>query len=269
MKREFLLKKYGMTFTSLAETISHIHEQMALQAKRAVNTSLTIRNWVIGFYIYEYEQNGSDRAQYGNMLLEKLALRLQQSGLTRMEERELRRYRQFYLTYPRIREALTPELSGVLPNGRQPATEIRDLMTPELPIIDGQTLITRLSFTHLVELLNIGDDLKRAFYEIECIRGNWSVRELKRQIDSLYYERSGLSKNKKKLARIVQKGVEKNAPELAIRDPYVFEFLGLKPEQVLPESDLENEFIIRLQEFLMELKTGFLEMIFFGDKNVC
>jgi predicted nuclease of restriction endonuclease-like (RecB) superfamily len=101
------------------------------------------------------------------------------------------------------------------------------------------------------------DDFKRTFYEIECVRGNWSVRELKRQISSLYYERSGLSKDKKKLAELVKTGAEYAEPKFAIRDPYIFEFLGLKPKEVMGESALEDRLLDKLQEFLLELGNGF------------
>ena len=121
----------------------------------------------------------------------------------------------------------------------------------------GKTLISRLSFTHLVELVALEDNTKRAFYEVECIRGNWSVRELKRQINSLYYERSGLSKDKKKLTALVREGAETAEPKLAIRDPYIFEFLGLKPSEVMSESHLEEQLLDKLQEFLLELGHGF------------
>jgi len=106
-------------------------------------------------------------------------------------------------------------------------------------------------------LIVISDETKRLFYEIKCIRGNWSVRELKRKIDSLYYERSGLSKDKKKLAKLAQKGAEAADPKLAIRDPYVFEFLGLKPREVMSESHLEDQLLDKLQDFLLELGHGF------------
>ena len=118
-------------------------------------------------------------------------------------------------------------------------------------------MVQRLSFTHLVELLAIEDPLKRAFYEIECIRGNWSVRALKRQIATLYYERSGLSTDKEKLAKMEHAVAEKAEPKLAIRDPYIFEFLGLKASEVVTESILEEALLDNLREFLMELGHGF------------
>ena len=128
--------------------------------------------------------------------------------------------------------------------------------TPELRI-PGKRLVESLSFTHLAELIQIDDPLKRSFYEIECIRGNWSVRELKRQIASLYYERSGLSKNKEKVAELVRSGAESAEPQMTIRDPYVFEFLGIKSLEVMGESDLEDQLLDKLQEFLLEMGHGF------------
>jgi len=125
------------------------------------------------------------------------------------------------------------------------------------PAIPALELIQKLSFSHFSELIAISDKTKRSFYEIECIRGNWSVRELKRQIGSLYYERSGLSKDKKKLAALTQEGTETDEPKLAIRDPYVFEFLGLKPREVMSESHLEEQLLDKLQDFLLELGHGF------------
>lgn len=100
-----------LTFEKLVGTIQKVHEHFTAQASKAVNISLTLRNWVVGFYIYEYEQNGSDRASYGEHLLDNLSDRLANIGMKRVDSRELRRYRQFYLIYPRIREALTPEFN--------------------------------------------------------------------------------------------------------------------------------------------------------------
>jgi len=106
--------------------------------------------------------------------------------------------------------------------------------------------------------VDLGDDpLKSTFYEIECIRGNWSVRALKRQIGSLYYERSGLSNNKEKLAELVQSSAERAESKLAIRDPYIFEFLGLKSKEVMRESNLEDALLDKLYDFLLELGHGF------------
>jgi hypothetical protein len=181
-------KANGLTFEDLVLSIRGADAELAAQAGRAVNISLTLRNWLIGCYIVEYELRGADRARYGKKLLARLSARLAAHGVSRAEERELRRYRQFYQTYPQIREALTPELSKHLESpARSPSVPIRESATPETGMA-GKELIAKLSFSHIAELLAIEDPLKRSFYEIECIRGNWGVRELKRQIASLYFE---------------------------------------------------------------------------------
>ena len=257
------------TFTELVSSIQSVHNELLGQAKRAVNISLTLRNWLIGCYIAEYEMRGADRAKYGDRLMGTLAETLTKQGVSRCDRRELYRYRQFYLMYPQIVEALTPQFMPFLnkPIRQTPvslsgaALEGSDFKIVESPTpkskIDGKTLISKFSFTHIVELLNIEDTTKRGFYEIECIRGTWPVRELKRQIDSLYYERSGLSRNKKKLAELAQTGAEQTESHVTIRDPYIFEFLGLKAKEVMGESHLEDVLLDKLQEFLLELGHGF------------
>jgi len=259
-----------LTFDLLVGSIRQIHEQLASHAGRAVNISLTLRNWMIGCYIAEYEQSGMDRAEYGTRLLANLSSRLVETGMDGVATRSLRQYRQFYLTYPRIWQTPSAKfLQSLIPYSiRQtlPAKLLSDSgdtdsrMVPKASepfgIPAGQ-LIQKLSFSQFAELIVIDDDIKRAFYEIECIRGNWSVRELKRQIARLYYARSGLSKDKKKLAALVQSGAETAEPKLAIRDPYIFEFLGLKPREVMSESALEDQLLDKLQEFLLEMGHGF------------
>ncbi|KJS30770.1 MAG: cytoplasmic protein [Desulfatitalea sp. BRH_c12] len=256
MKNKIDVKK-PLNFENLVGAIHVVHDELAAQANRAINISLTLRNWLIGCYIAEYEQSGADRAEYGGRLLERLSERLQAKGVGRVEERELRRYRQFYQTYPQIRESVTSELSQRLLGPLGLFTDKkRESVTPGL-FISGKEVISRLSFTHIVELLKFEDATKRVFYEIECMRGNWSVRELKRQIGSLYYERSGLSKDKKKLAELARQSVQTAEPTMAIRDPYVFEFLGLKSKEVMSESHLEDQLLDKLQDFLLELGNGF------------
>lgn len=255
-----LQKKQGMTFQSLVASIKQAHEQCFAHATKAVNISLTLRNWVIGLYILEYEQGGTDRAKYGSRVLEKLAGVLHRDLDRCYTDRYLRLCRQFYETYPQIRKSLISE-SGL----RKWKSPISELQMPEFdavskktfPLVSSQELIEKLSFTHFIELLKCEDVFKRAFYEHECIRGNWSVRELKRQIATLYFERSGLSRNKKKLAALISKKAEINTPEFVVRDPYIFEFLGLKSKEVMGESHLEDALLDRLQEFLLELGHGF------------
>lgn len=155
-------------FVHLVEAIRTVDERLSVLAARAVNTSLTIRNWLIGFRIQEYEQHGSDRAGYGHRLIDALAEELQAVGVSRSEPRELRRYRLFYQCYPQIRESLTPEFRNLLTTNNLGTTPtIRESLTP----ISGSQLISSLSYTHICELLRCDSGAKRAFYESECIRG--------------------------------------------------------------------------------------------------
>ena len=266
-KKTKLGKAASLDFIALVAGIRQVHEQSAAAVNRAVNTTLTLRNWVIGAYIVEYELHGADRARYGEHLIPKLAEELARQKVSRCDRRELFRYQIFYRRYPQIVETLPPQL---IERWQGPAivrslTEQSETAAP-FPIVEtvspqldlpGRRLLDGLSFSHFAELIEIEDPLKRAFYEIECIRGNWSVRDLKRQIATLYFERSGLSKDKEKLAAMVQQGIESAEPKLAIRDPYIFEFLGLRAKDAVAETDLEAALVEHLREFLLELGHGF------------
>jgi predicted nuclease of restriction endonuclease-like (RecB) superfamily len=252
-------------FESLVASIVGIHQLAQEVATKAVNVGLTLRNWFIGHRIVEFEQHGDNRAAYGESLIDTLAQSLATHGLPRVTPRELRRYRQLYQVYPRIWESVTPKsLAQAGFNALLPLTDflpipIRESVTPESQNVETATpqLIYRLSFTHLSELIQLSDDTQRRFYEIECIRGNWSVRELRRQIASLYYERSSLSKDKAKLSAMAHATAETLQPAQVIRDPYIFEFLGLRSRDVMGESDLEDALLDRLQDFLLEMGHGF------------
>ena len=258
-------------FESLITTIVQIHHRAQDFATKAVNIGLTLRNWLIGHRIVEFEQNGKDRATYGERLLPELAQRLVKAGLKRVDARELRRFRLLYTVYPQIRETLTPELlaqSGIAPliMFLQSDSSIRESVSPESQIVESVSpqlspvhpdLVQRLSFSHLAELLELTDETHRRFYEIECIRGNWSVRELRRQIARLYDQRSGLSKDKTQLSAMAHAAAETLQPSQIIRDPYIFEFLGLRSQDTMGESDLEDALLDRLQEFLLEMGHGF------------
>ncbi|HSI50645.1 MAG TPA: PDDEXK nuclease domain-containing protein [Ideonella sp.] len=250
------------SFEGLVAAIAQAHTQLTSRAAKAVNVSLTLRNWVIGFYIHVYEQAGADRARYGERLLESLTDRLRAEGLARVDVRELRRFRHFYVSYPQIRETLSPEFTSGL--ALPPAeTAKRETASPVSAAAGAPAnlLLERLAFSHFAELLQLDDAQQRAFYEIETLRGNWSVRELKRQIATQYYQRSGLSSQPGALAALTQaeaQSRQSDHPAAAfIRDPYVFEFLGLKPQEAVTEGDLEDALLDKLQSFLLELGHGF------------
>jgi len=173
--------KNEATFSGLIDSIRTAHQELAAQAGRAINISLTLRNWLIGYYIAEYELNGKDRAEYGEKLLPALAAELRKINVIRSEERELRRYWQFYQVYPQIRETLPPKLGQRIlqRTNSGDVSRILGTVTPQSEV-SGKTVVSRLSFSHICELIAIDDPTKRAFYEVECIRENWSVRELKR-----------------------------------------------------------------------------------------
>ena len=238
----------------LIAAIKEVHESLASQASRAVNISLTLRNWLIGAYIAEYELHGAERANYGDHLLSELSRKLRRYEISNSGRRQLYNYLAFYRTYPQIVRTVPAQFQHLLPeaaNNQKVRTASAQLSVPP------EKLVSSLSYSHVELLVAIDDELKRAFYEIECIRGNWSVRELKRQIASLYFERSELSRDKEKLAALVQSTADQAEPKLAIRDPYVFEFLGFKPAEVMSETNLEHQLLDKLQEFLLELGHGF------------
>ncbi|MGC1720951.1 MAG: PDDEXK nuclease domain-containing protein [Isosphaeraceae bacterium] len=261
----------GFTFEHLVEVIQAVHSEAAAQASRAVNLSLTVRNWLIGCYIAEYELWGNDRAAYGERLLDSLAAELTRLKVSNANRRQLYRYLRFYRTYPGIVGALSPQFRSLLPKGVSPAVPKVGAASPQSSLA-AETLLNRLSYSHLELIVNQDDELKRDFYAAEATQGNWSVRELRRQIASLYYERTALSRDKTKLASLTQAQAEPSAPALAIRDPYIFEFLGLKPREVMSESHLEDQLLDHLQEFLLELGHGFCfearqQRILIGDHH--
>jgi len=260
-----------MNFSDLKQGIQKLSDSFRQNAVSAVNTHLTVRNWLIGYYIVEFEQNGEDRARYGAKLLQNLADGYNENGLS---YRNLRLYRQFYLTYPQINTYIPQFTSKYF--GEIWQSPIAKLQAPvneyakirQSPIAESETivelqnlpvekLVNKLSFTHLTLLFPIEDPVKRLFYEVECIKGTWSVRELKRQIDSLYFERSGMSQNPALLSQIVQDSSEAGNMLDTIKSPFAFEFLGLKAKEVVYESDLEQALIEHLEDFLIELGHGF------------
>ena len=237
------MNKHKWDFEKLVGSIRLAHEELAAQAGRAVNISLTLRNWFIGAYIAEYELRGLDRASYGDHLLRELSSELRRHKISNTGRRQLYNYLAFYRAYPQIVRTVPAQSRHLIPETIH-SQKVRTV-SAQLAIAP-EKLLGSLSYSHFELLVALDDDLKRAFYEIECIRGTWSVRELKRQINSLYYERSGLSKDKTKLAALARKGAETADPKLAIRDPYIFEFLGLKPREVMSESHLEEQLLDKL-----------------------
>ena len=243
-----------MRFNQLIDIISETNSTLQQKVTSAVNQSLTVRNWLIGFYIVEFEQNGEDRAKYGDRLLENIAEKTKH--IKGLSSRNLNLFRQFYFIYPQIMQTVSAQLQmsdfeklrvifaksalAVAAIGQTVSAQSKATSDRESIGANSRELVKRLSFSQFVELIKLDDPLKRAFYEIECIKGNWSIREMKRQIRSLYFERSGLSRDKTKLSAYTQKKAVPLQPEDVIRDPFFFEFLGLKDSDMVRESDLEQ-----------------------------
>ncbi len=255
----------GFDFERLVELCQRTHEETRRSAARAIDRSLVVRNWLFGWYIVEYEQNGADRAEYGAQTLKKLSAALRERIGRGFSVRYLRQFRRFYWEF----KGVVPEFDKRRTEFSVSATEeIRQTLFSELPVSTGgeseasvpALFLQRLplGWSHYITLLSVTDPDARRFYEIEAADNDWSVRELKRQIGSSLYERLALSRDKHEVRRLAREGQVVEKPSDLIKDPVVLEFLGLEEKPAYSESDLETAIIDRLQQFLLELGKGFL-----------
>lgn len=256
------------SFDELTKIIRDTHDAAQTTAVKAINRMQTMRNWLYGYYIIEFEQHGKDRAEYGTQLLKRLEERVNRKGLT---ETLFKNSRKFYRLYPQMVEniigVISPTVSDKLLESKD-ASGLCDTQMTENEHVEksptvsdgfrttGQMIISRLSFSHIVEIMTVDDPLARYFYEQECIKCTWSVRELRRQISTNLYVRTGISSNPEKMLSLPSLQGHDNS-ELQIRQPFTFEFLGLKANEVVDEKDIENALIDHLQDFLLELGKGF------------
>ena len=264
-----------MNFESLVGRINQVQDVLQAQTAHAINLALTARNWLVGYYIVEFEQHGEDRAKYGEKLINRLAESINRKGF---EPRRLREYRQLYIVYPQLGievEKFVQHAQQLLPENE--TTLIWRSAPAKLQTLDNKgfekwrtmpavleewhtppdRLFRRINYTCLSYLASIENPLKRAFYEQETIRGCWTSRELDRQISSQYYERMGLSKDKKGLQRLTGKNAQQLTPKDIIHDPVTLEFLGLPSQDVYTETRLETIILNHLQMVLLEMGRGF------------
>ena len=211
-----------VTNSSLISEIKSIISQSRDQAIRSVDYQRTLMYWHIGQRIFEEEQNGKERAEYGTYLIKYLSEHLQPEFGSGFFYRQLNWYRQFYKTFP-IMSALR----------------------------------TQLNWTQYKLLISIDDEHKREYYIAESVKNNWSARQMERQINSSLYERLLLSNDKESVLAIAKGELIPNEPSQIIKDPMVLEFLGLKKESAYYEKDFEQAIITHLQDFLLELGNGF------------
>ena len=216
------IAKYGDMINEIKEVLQSARQNVAQQ----VNTELLTTYWNIGRIIVEHEQQSRERAEYGQQTLKELSRVLTKEFGKGFSRSNLQNMRAFYLTYQKC-----------------------------------QTPSGKLSWSHYCELLSISDPDKRSFYEKEAINSGWSVRELKRQMATSLYERLLLSDgktNKETVLALAQKGIEMASPGDIIKDPYVFEFLGIPESKPVMESELEKALVQQIEKFLLELGRGFM-----------
>ncbi len=207
----------------LFERVREILDAARSNVARSVNTEMVRAYWLIGQAIVKNEQQGEERAGYGEQIIQSLSSRLKAEGLKGFGRNNLWYMRQFYLTFPEKLHALRGELS----------------------------------WTHYRLLLKVESDAARDFYETEAVAGNWSTRELERQINSHFFERTGASKEKRKMLEAGRASEDKYHPQDFVKDPFVLEFLNLKDAPHLTESEIEQALLDHLQEFLLEFGKGF------------
>ena len=249
---------------SLAPLVEQVRRlvQSARSAAAASVNSLQVRtNFEIGRLIVRHEQQGAERAAYGKQLLKELGVRLTLEFGRGYSERNLEYMRKFYLTWKERMPQISQKASAKLPtamigrtaSGQTPAISQKPSGKSAVPPVPFT-----LSWSHYVLLLTIKNPDERSFYEVEATQSGWSVPELKRQLSSGLYERLALSRNKKQVRLLAEKGHTVTQPSDMLKDPYILEFLGLEEKPAYTESDLESAIIGKLQHFLLELGKGFL-----------
>lgn len=216
----------GLQNQTIIREIKEILYTARENVSKAVNNELLLAYWNIGRIIIEHEQAGSEKAEYGKQLIKTLSKELTRELGKGFSRSNLQNMRLLYLSYP-----ICQSLSG------------------------------KLSFTHYCELFTVLDKNARDFYEKEAINSNWSVRELRRQISTSLFERLLLSDgntNKEKVLSLAKQGITYNKPNDILKDPYVFEFLGIPENKPMLEKGLEKALINRIERFLLELGRGFM-----------
>jgi predicted nuclease of restriction endonuclease-like (RecB) superfamily len=265
MNKSNLYSKKGdlpTQYTALKQVIGSLLEAGRQQVSKQINTILVQTYWHIGRYIVEFEQNGEDRAKYGNKLIDMLSKDLTVEYGKGFSRSNLKNFRAFYLAFP-IGQTLSGELakiqtpSGQSGKGQTLSGELKKSQTPFDKSQNVQTLSEQLSWSHYVELLKIDDALEQQFYIKQCEQENWSVRELKRQMKSMLFHRLALSKSKKEVLALANQGAQIQQTKDIIKDPYVFEFLGIPQQEKYFEGDLEDKLVANLEKFLLELGKGF------------
>ncbi len=239
--------RYKAADIELHSRIAKLLETARSQVIRSVNNIMVATYFEIGRMIVEEEQQGANRAKYGQKLTVGLSKFLTKEFGKGFSVRNVEQMRQFYSNY-RKPQTVAAEFENIV-------SEPNENISNRKP----QTLSAefKLSWSHYLLLMRIEDAKERSFYEIEAFKNNWSVRELKRQYNAALYTRLALSRNKKEVEKLSKKGLVLEKPRDAIKDPYILEFIGLPERASYSENDLEDAIINKLEHFLLELGTGF------------
>ena len=252
-------------FQRLVSACEQAHQITQQQARQTANKFLIVRNLLLGHYIVEFEQGGQERAQYGESLLKDLSLKLTDSLGRGFSVDSLELMRRFYQVFGSLSlteksenpsRISSPAISETLSRISEDLPPTSEIVSPKL--LEGLISQFPLSWSHYVALLALADPGERSFYEIESREGQWSLRELKRQMNSGLYERLALSRDKNAVRQLSEKGQLIDSPADLIKSPYILEFLGLDEKAAYSESDLETAIIDQLEHFLLELGKGFL-----------
>jgi len=250
--------------------ISSILREARKNVVKSINFTMVQAYWNIGKIIFEDEQSGKERAEYGKYLLKELSIKLTNEFGKGFDETNLKNMRRFYKTFPNINENLfeikfPPIGDAVSPQSKkdQKGDAVRSQLSTEKRSPNNQnssvqpTFRKELTWTHYRLLLKVKSDNARFWYMSEAADNAWSTRVLDRQINSFYFERLLKSKNKNDVKTEVEKSIKQVAQENILKDPYILEFLDLKDKDAYRESDFEQELINKLHEFLLELGKGF------------
>lgn len=259
MTKTTKVKNPRLAYPHFLKQVSKFLEDSRKTAARSVNSIMTATYWEIGRRIVEFEQGGRSRAKYGEELILKLSKDLTKKFGRGFSRQNIQSMRQFFLTY--LPEQICQTLSGESIKNKKTQTLSRKLGKSKSKTIslgfEDLTQFFKLSWSHYVRLVSLENADARQFYESEALRCGWSVRQLDRQVSTLFFERTLMSKNKKAMLEkgAIAKKSDYLTPEEEIRDPYVLEFLHLKDEY--SENDLEEGLILHLEKFLLELGGDF------------
>ncbi|MDI9868585.1 MULTISPECIES: YhcG family protein [Flectobacillus] len=241
-------------FEQLVLNIENTHNYFQLRASKQIDLNLSLRNWLIGYYLVEFEQRGQDRAIYGNKTVPTLVKKMKHiKGFSRSN---LLMFKSFYQTYPQIVQILSAQLENSPIQFTPPIVQTLSGQLESIESYPPETLLSHLSFSHFVALIQLDSDIKRRFYEVQVIQNSWSVRTLERAINTLLFERTGLSSDKRGMIESHKNPKTETAGDL-IRSPFILEFMGLNQSKKISENQLETAIINHLQDFLIEMGRGF------------